>query len=193
MKTKLAAFISVIGNPLFTFPLFGITVFFIYEDLQKAVFHSLLILAFFVPLVVKMYLNVKSGKYTDFDVSDQKQRQGWYIFAILLFLALTIILFVTDQPRALRLGILFSLILLVVSKLANFYIKASLHVSFSVYLAFVMMSIHIELGLLYLLFTVIIAWARLTVKRHSLAEVMVGYVLGLVIGVLYFFGVRAAC
>jgi hypothetical protein len=188
MKTKIASFISIIGHPLLTIPIFTIIVFFTNEEFQRALLHSSLILVgIFLPLTVKMYLNSKSGTYTNFDVSNKTQRQSWYIFAILLLLTVTIILFVTDQPRTLRLSVLFSLILLMTSQIMNYIIKSSLHVSFNIFLSFLIIPVNLITGLLFLVFTILIAWARLTLKRHTFKEIITGCIIGLTVGILFLF------
>lgn len=188
MKTKIASFISTIGHPLLTIPVFSVIVFFTYEAFEKAVVHAtLIVVGFFLPLSIKMYLSSKNGTYTNFDVSNRTQRQSWYIYAMLLLLALTIILFVTDQPRVLRLSVLFSLVLLLASQIMNYFIKSSLHVSFTIFLSFLILPISLFMGLFFLAFTIAIAWSRLTLKRHSLKEIIAGTVLGLIIGIASFY------
>lgn len=184
MKIKIASCISVIGHPLLTIPVFTVIVFFTYEEFHRALLHSSLIVAgIFIPLTVKMYLNSKNGTYTNFDVSNKTQRQSWYIFAILLLLSVTIILYVTDQTRTLRLSVLFSLILLVTSQIMNYFIKSSLHVSFNIFLSFLIIPMNLITGLLFLVFTILIAWARFTLKRHTFREIIAGSVIGLTIGI----------
>lgn len=181
---KIATVISIIGHPLLTLSIFSIIVFFAYEEFHKALFHSLLIIGvLFVPVTIKMYRNSRNGTYTNFDVSDQSQRQSWYIFIILLMLLLTIILFATDQPRTLRYSILLSLILLSVSKMLNYYVKSSLHVSFNIFLSFLIIHINPATGIIFLAFTALISWSRLILNRHTLKEIIAGFVIGFLIGI----------
>ena len=192
MKIKFATFISVLGHPLLTLSIFAIIALFTYEPFQKALLHSFLIVGgIFLPLTLKMYWNSKNGNYTNFDVSDKTQRQSWYIFAILILLIVTIILFVTDQPRTLRLSVFFSLILLGISRLMNYFIKSSLHVSLNIFLAFLIMPMNLIIGLLFLLFTILIAWARLTLRRHTFKEIIAGSFIGLTVGVFSLFFINA--
>src|SRR6478735_194890 len=109
MTIKLAKYISALGNPLLTFPLVVIVALFQFEEPQKAFFISLLIVGgVFIPITIKMYRGSKDGTYTNFDISDQSQRQTWYIWAIGLLSIVTIILFITDQSMLLRLNMLFA-------------------------------------------------------------------------------------
>jgi membrane-associated phospholipid phosphatase len=184
MKTKIASFISFIGHPLLTLSFFSTITLFIYEDFQRALLHSSFIVAgVFLPLILKMYLSSKNGTYTNFDVSDKTQRQSWYVFAILVLIIITIILFLTDQPRTLQLSVLFSLILLATSQIMNYFIKSSLHVSFNIFLAFLILPMSLSSGILFLVFTVLIAWARFTLKRHTTKEILAGSLIGFTIGI----------
>ena len=184
MKSKFASIISIFGHPLLTLSIFAIVALFTYEEFQRALLHSTFIVAgIFLPLTLKMYLGSKSGTYTNFDVSNKKQRQSWYVFAILVLLIITIILFATDQPRTLRLSILFSLILLATSQIVNYFIKSSLHVSFNIFLCFLIMPLSLTAGILFFIFTFLIAWARFILKRHTTKEIIVGSLIGFTIGI----------
>jgi len=188
MNKNFALIISIIGHPLLTLSIFTITALFIHEEFQRAFLHSsFIVIGIFLPLTLKMYLGVKNGSYTNFDVSNKKQRQSWYVFAILVLLIITIALFVTKQPQTLSLSVLFSLILLTTSKLINYYIKSSLHVSFNIFLAFLIIPMSLLAGILFLVFTILIAWARLSLKRHTVKEIIAGAVIGLTIGSLSLF------
>ena len=188
---KLASFISFIGHPLLTFPLFSIIVLFTHEAFQKALLHaSFIIIGIFLPVIVKMYRNTKSGTYTNFDVSDKMQRQSWYVFAIVVLLIVTIFLFATGQPQPMSMGVLFSLILLIVSKIINYFIKSSLHVSLNIFLSFLILPMNVVIGLFFLFFTILIAWARITLKRHNFKEVLAGAGIGFTIGIISLFGVH---
>ena len=184
MKKEFAFFISFIGHPLLTLSVFSIIAFFTYEESKQALLHSSLIIAGIVlPLTVKMYLNAKKGMYTNFDVSNQTQRQSWYVYAVLVLLIVTILLFITDQPRTLRLSVLFSLILMAASQAMNYFIKSSLHVSFNIFLSFLIMTMNVPAGILLMIFTILIIWSRLTLKRHTIKEIITGAVLGLTVGI----------
>lgn len=185
MKTKLANYISIIGNPILTISLFAVISFFTYEAIQKAFLHSFLMVAgIAVPLTVKMYRGSKNGTYSNFDISDQKERQSWYFFPIIILFIVTILLYLMHSSRTLLLSILFALILLIISQVVNYFVKCSLHVSFNVYLSFLILRQHLLLGLVFIIFTVLIAWSRLVLKRHSLTEIMAGLLCGLAIGML---------
>jgi len=186
VKKIIASYISVIGHPLLTIPVFAVIALFTYLEFQGALLISLLIVGgVFVPLAVKMYAGSKRGTYTNFDVSNKTQRQSWYVFAILLLLIVTIILFVTDYPRILRFSVLFSLILLATSQTINYFIKSSLHVSFNIFLSFLIIPINFMAGLIFLFLTIPIVWSRLILNRHTVKEIIMGSIIGLTIGISF--------
>lgn len=187
MKTKIALYISIVGHPLVTLCVFTVVALFTYEAFGMALLHSsLILLGIFLPLTLRMYLKARKGSYSNFDVSDKAQRQSWYIFACLLLLMVTLVLFVTGQPRTLSLSLLFSLILLATSQLLNYFIKSSLHVSLNIFLGFLILPMSVITAVFFFAFTVFIGWSRFTLKRHTLKEIMAGVVLGVTVGLLMY-------
>ena len=137
MNTKLANTLSTIGHPLLTVSLFSIISLFNFESIQKAAIISTIIIGVvIIPTTIKMYLGKKSGLYTNFDVSDKIERQSWYKYVLILLFVVTLVLFLTDQSLTLRLSVLFFFLLLLTSQIVNNSIKSSLHVSFNVFIAF---------------------------------------------------------
>lgn len=190
MKTKLARSISLIGNPILTVSLFAVISFFMNEGMQKAFLHSLLIVAgVAVPLIVKMYRGSRNGTYSNFDISDKQERQSWYLFPITILLIVTSVLYLTGSSRALCLLMLSALALLIISQVVNYAVKCSLHVSFNMYLSFLILPHNVILALVFMIFTVFIAWSRLVLKRHSLKEIIVGMLIGFAVGATVFLSI----
>jgi membrane-associated phospholipid phosphatase len=185
MTMKIAKYVSLIGHPLLTIPIFIVPVLFHIQDFKSALSASaLIVFGIIVPLIIKMYWGEKKGVYTNFDVSDQGERKSWYFFAIVLLLLTFIILFATNQSHAVRVGFLLSVLLLLSSQVVNYFIKSSLHVSFNIFLSFMILSINIYLAALLFMFVVAIAWSRVYLERHTIKEVMTGAILGTVYGLL---------
>jgi membrane-associated phospholipid phosphatase len=188
MKKKIATYISVVGHPLLTIPFFVITALFSFNDFKSALSISLLIVGgIFVPLTIKTYRGYKKGTYTNFDVSNQTERQSWYLLPLILLLIVTIALFVTHQPKVLKWNAFYAFTLLLASQLINFSIKSSLHVSCNIFLSFLMLSINWAMGMSFLAFVVLIAWSRLILKRHTFKEILAGAIIGFIIGLLSLF------
>jgi len=183
MKKKIAQLVSVAGHPLLTIPLYAAFVLFTFQDVKTAFFNSALIIGcIFIPLILRLYLKTRNGSYTNFDVSDRKQRKSMFFFIIPLLSIVTAVVFITGQSVNLCLSLLFALVLVVISQLVNLHIKSSMHVSFHLYLSFLVMSLNYRVGIIVLLISIPIAWSRMALGRHTLKEVVSGGVIGLTVG-----------
>lgn len=188
MQQKTAKYISVIGHPLLTIPLFVVIKMLASEDLKKAALISTLIIGgIFVPLILWLYFKSKNGSYTNFDVSDRKQRKSLFIFVLPLLMAVTFILYKTGQSRNLFLSLFFGLVIVFTAQITNFYIKSSLHVSLNIYLSFLIMTSSYPIGIIVLLLTGLIGWSRFVLGRHTLKELLFGGGIGLIIGLIMLF------
>ena len=182
---KIATFISIIGHPLLTIPLFILIVLFGNEDSSRAAPISFLIIGcVFIPVTIRLYIKSRNGSYTNFDVSDKIQRRSLYLFVVPLLLIVTIILFATNQSRNLCLGVLFALLLLILSQAINYFVKSSLHVSLNIYLSALIFTVNFKAGVAALLFTGLISWSRVKLGRHSVKEVLFGLLIGTIISLI---------
>ena len=185
MKEKFAQFFSLIGHPLITIPIVVSVCLFYFLKTSEAVLASgLIILFLIVPLTIHMYRKSRSGVYANFDVSNQGQRQHWYVYVFLLMCLVTIVLYFTTRSLPLKLGFLLAGLLLLSAQLLNYIIKSSLHASLNVFLAFLLAGITAFGAFLFLIFTGLVSWSRWQLGRHTLPEILAGWVLGLVYGSL---------
>ncbi len=184
---RVAAFISIIGNPLVTLSVFILfTTSKLYSNSNAIWISSLVIGGVALPVTWNNYRKVKSGELTNFDMSDRAQRQTFYPRLIFLLAAVTIILFLTHQPINFCIGSFIFLLMIITSWLINFKLKISMHTSISVYLALVLWKLTAIGGLMMFCFAILISGSRLILKRHSLAEVLAGIILGLTFGSLHY-------
>jgi hypothetical protein len=181
-KQKIAKIISIIGHPLLTIPLFVAIMMFAFEDIEKALLNSALIIGcIFLPLCLRMYFKSKNGTYTNFDVSDRVQRKTLFTFIIPIMIVVTIISFITNQASNFSISVLFGTILVIISQITNLFIKSSLHVSLNIYLAALATTADLRIGIAILLLTGLIAWSRIALGRHTRKEVVFGGLIGLII------------
>ncbi|QKZ11320.1 phosphatase PAP2 family protein [Spirosoma sp. KUDC1026] len=180
---KTARLISIIGHPLVTLSLFSLYIAFQRLPRQNALVLSVLLLGgMVVPICWHNYRQVKRGHYTNFDVSHQGQRTQFYPILIGLLSVTTLLQFITDQPRPIWLGTLCVLALLVSAYVLNYVIKVSLHTALSFFLAWVIYSISPTGGIVMGLFALLITASRLVLRRHTVSEVIAGFLLGSVAG-----------
>lgn len=180
---KTARLASVLGHSLLTMPVFTTLLAFNMFEPYKAVWISLLIIVVIVlPVTVKNYIKTKRKEYTNFDISDQQQRQSFYPFVIALTALVTTILYFTPGTDSFFTGTLILLVLLMASALINRVIKCSLHTSASVYLTVVLWQFTVTGSIAMFIFTIIIATSRLILKRHTSIEILTGAATGLIAG-----------
>lgn len=188
MKHIIARYISIIGHPLLSIPVFVTAVLFSNGDFKNSLLIFILIVGcIFVPLILRLYLKSRNGTYTNFDVSDRKQRKSIFVFIIPILIIVTLVLFKTQGYSNVFISMLFATVLVVAAQLINLFLKSSLHVSLNLYLSFLVLMVNVPVGMMLLLFTIALGWSRVVLKRHTLAEVLVGGILGLSVGLLMFY------
>jgi len=185
-KRSFASFVSNFGNPFNL--LFLLTVYSCFQFLpfSQAIKISLLILFLaLVPTGLFIVFNVKRGVYSNYDVSNQKQRRSLYVFSLCIIILILTGLFYFKEPAFIIGGTLAAFLLLLASYLVNMKLKCSLHTSFAVFIAisFIPLNIYWSLGLFF--FALILGWSRLILKRHTIQEVLVGGLLGTLVGILF--------
>lgn len=180
---KASAVVSTVGNPLITFSVFILFITLKTMEPVAAGLLSLLVIGgVTIPISINNYVKTKRGIYTNYDVSDREQRQSFYRFLLLLLSVVTAILFLTGQPASFRFGSLVFLSMVIVSFAINYKLKVSMHTSISVYLGFALLLINLYAGVAMLLFSILIALSRLVLKRHTVAEVIAGFIMGILFG-----------
>lgn len=175
--------LSLLGHPLLTTTLFALYVTFQQLPIMNAMIISAGLLGgVVVPVAWYNYRKVKRGQYTNFDVSDQRQRAQFYPVLIGAISLLAGLLFATHQPRPFCYGTACVLLLVISSYEVNRYIKASLHTSLSFFLTWAIYGINQPLGLLMGVFANLIGLSRLVLGRHTLLEILIGALIGLIAG-----------
>lgn len=183
---KLAQAISNLAHPLLTFPIFIVYQLFTHETFPKALgLSGLIVLVLFIPIALSLYLGTKKGKYTNFDVSDREQRKGFFPLVLILFVLLILVLYTTHQPAYILRPFLFAFALMSLCYAANFYSKVSLHTALTLFLSCLVFAINPIFGFLMFFFTCMMAWSRWYLKRHSIAEILWGAVIGSCVGLTY--------
>ncbi len=148
-------------------------------------FSSLFTLVIFGILIIGQ----RRGIFSDADISIREQRYRFYLFGFCLALIyLATAVYFKGILFSISIAAIGSVVGIAASALINyFYIKDSIHMA--VLCAFV-----ITLGILYgpvifalLVWTIpLMAWSRITLKRHTISEVIVGSILGSITTILTF-------
>lgn len=135
-----------------------------------------------LPVSLHTYQNFRQGHYTNFDVSDRKQRYQLYPTLLVLLALVTGFSFATNQPRPFCYGFLAACLLIAGSYIVNFFSKASLHTSFAFFLVWIMLPVSSSLGVAMTIFALLITLSRLILNRHTVPELITGALIGLTTG-----------
>ena len=183
MKT-LARWVSIVAHPfvLGMVAIFGAALHF---GSSREALRTLALFGFvgMLPIALLMFRQVRSGSWENVDASNRAERPILYIVSIV---ALALLLGVTILFRPvsfLTRGAIGVLIMLAVCAVATKWIKVSLHMAFGALSTASLLLLGSPLGWLLLAVMPLLAWSRLALKRHSLAEVVLGLVIGTVTGV----------
>lgn len=184
----LARTISIIGHPLLLGTFYVVFISYYRLDSEIANWVSFLVIGCVaLPILANNLVQTRRGSYTNFDVSDRKQRRGFYPFALGLFLLLILLFYVMDFPRPiLEQTFVFFILLLIMTGL-NFFTKASLHAAIAFYIAINLWEVHGFLGLVFFILALAISWARVYNGRHTLTEIIIGGLLGFIFGLVGLF------
>src|SRR5213592_5229985 len=182
MKT-FARVISWMGHPLIFVSLSVGVVVGTQFNLQNGVPILLaLLLTTLVPTAVVLVAGVRSGRWSDSDVSVRKERQRFFPWAVPFSLAGVIAMWWLHAPSYIIRGGMVTLGLFLISWLVNFRLKLSLHALFAFYCAIILFRIGLIWGAIALVLAVLVAWSRLFLRRHTHIELITGIALGLMGG-----------
>jgi membrane-associated phospholipid phosphatase len=176
---QIARVISWVGHPLvFVSVTLGIVVF--YQLANRVGLSVLLamIIAVVFPTGLLLVRGVRSGRWSDVDVSVQEERIHFYPRAILLSGIGVAALLLLRAPGFIVRGALVTLVLLAIAGVINRYLKVSLHTLFAFYCAVALFRIGFFIGLIALIVAILVVWSRLHLRRHAFADVLVGALLG---------------
>lgn len=183
---SLAQIISFIANPVFVF--FPFPYFLMSKlgyDAVYALKWTLFTLIFHLIVVIFVLYQVRRNVFTDMDVSKREQR--FFLFgAVGISITLYLIsLIIFRGPLVLFVIVWGSMVGLIMAFALNLKIKASLHIAV---LTSVLIILTKTYNLPYIVFLLIpvVGWSRITIKRHTFAEVIAGCILGICITLVTF-------
>lgn len=187
---KISKLISGFFNPLVS-----LIIFFIWERFGQQDFAGVLkeflpaLIIIVIPTSLWIFWNVKTGRYTNFDVSDRKQRHTLYYFVGVSLLAYIVVqkFLITGSWNK---DFIFLLVLLVVMQASNFFIKSSMHTAFNIFVAGLLTVHNAEpwLPVFWVALSIIVGYTRVILKKHTVQEVLMGGFIGTLVStaMIYF-------
>lgn len=182
---RLARIISNILNPLIIFVLIATSlVYYFTGSLQSSFRWFLVVSAFaFVLTLLILYL-VKKKVFSNFDVSNRKQRPVLFLIAASIVFILLLLSVMFQAGNDVLVIFFVALAGITGYSVVNTKIKASAHLGVFIVFASIMTFLYdIRFAFLYLV-AAILAWARVKEKEHTVPEVFVGTLLGIILSAL---------
>lgn len=185
LRWRIAWWVSVLAHPFVLVPvLVAIVASRSLPPRQAATVVAFVLAGSILPMLWMMVRRVRSGAWTDHDVSVREQRRGMYPVALALVTATILLLLLTDPSRSVLRGTVAVLALIVSASIINLWLKVSLHTAFAWFTAVCLSSMSFALGLGAGLVALAVAWSRVELRRHTLPEVVGGVLLGATVGAL---------
>jgi membrane-associated phospholipid phosphatase len=141
-----------------------------------------LLLSTLVPTAVLLLSGVRSGRWSDSDVSVREERQRFFPWAVPFSLAGVAVMYLIDAPAYIIRGSVITLALFLVSWMLNCFLKLSLHALFAFYCATILFRVGAVWGTIAFLLALLVGWSRLSLRRHNALELITGIALGLIGG-----------
>lgn len=193
MEEKQPSFVHTVSKIISDFfnPLVSLIIFFVYMSVQKYSLQDSLsyflpiLLMVIIPVVIWLVWNVKTGRYTNMDVSNRIQRKTLYIFiaaCVGFYLAFNYI-----KNGYIDFVMLFILILLFALQISNFFIKSSMHTAFNVFVAALFFVLSWTMGIVWLGIATLVGITRIILKRHTVKEVFMGAGIAFLVSFIYLY------
>ena len=172
--------ISWVGHPLvFVTVAIGIVVG---SRLARRDAFSVLLILFvsvILPTALLLFGGVRSGRWSDADISVHTERKRFYPAAIPLSAIGVFALWLLRAPHFILRGALVTVALFALAAIRNLRIKLSLHALFAFFCSVILFRISPAFGGVAFALSVGLIWARLYLQRHNVVEMLSGTLLGL--------------
>lgn len=129
-------------------------------------------------------LNVRMGKLSDVDVSKRSERAGPFIFGLISICLGWFVLVLTHGPGPLITTLMITAISGLVLMLITLWWKISLHASSLAGAATMLTAFYGAIMLPLFGLLVLVCWSRVVLRRHTLAQVIAGSLLSIVLSML---------
>ncbi|WP_454045966.1 phosphatase PAP2 family protein [Chryseobacterium sp. Marseille-Q8038] len=193
MEEKQSSLLHKISKVISDFfnPLVSLIIFFVYMRVRESTFKDSMLyflpilLMIIIPVIIWLVWNVKTGRYTNMDVSNRVQRKTLYIFIAVCVIAYLIFHYI--KTGYIDLVMLFILVLLFALQISNLFIKSSMHTAFNIFVAALFFSLNWKMGLAWLGIAILVGITRIILKRHTVKEVFMGAGIAFLVSFIYLY------
>lgn len=182
---RVARWISIFLHPLILFPGTFAAVALAALDWQEALPLIMVVsLIVIVPLGFFMVRQARSGKWGNVDASRPEERPALFRVALPLSAAVAVALYLLRPEDNSHRGALAVFAMLALAFVLVRWVKLSLHVASAAFCAVVLTEHFWPVGVTSALLVLALGWSRLAMRRHTVLEVVVGALAGLLAGLV---------
>jgi hypothetical protein len=175
---KIALVLSVIGHPFVLMPL---TVAFMVRPAKLAMAIAICMVVAMLAVIAR---RVAAGEWSDYDVSDREQRHGFYPIALIVVAIAAAVSWMLHLPAGFVRGLIVAGGLLATSAVLTHWTKVSLHVLIGAFCVVTLTTADLRAAALVGSLVIAVAWSRVALRRHTVAQVVIGAFLGSAFGAL---------
>lgn len=174
--------LSIVGHPALLMPL-AVAAGASSPDAPPQLMRVALSTAVVVAVIVGLYSlwQVRRGRWAHVDASHPAERSQLNLVLAGLLCAAAALLWALGQPPAVAAGPLLAALLVLLTHALRRWLKVSLHAAFALFAAALVWP-HMPGTLVVGLLALGVAWSRLVLRRHTLAEVLTGLLFGAAFG-----------
>lgn len=142
--------------------------------------------AFILAVAIFVVIGVVLGVFSNFDVSKREQRPLVFLFSAFTIFCYVLSIFILNGPKILFIAVFAIVLGLVVLSFVNRWIKASIHVATLTSFLLLIFFVYRGYFFLFLLLIPLLSWSRVKTKEHTIAETIVGAVLGILLTIIVY-------
>jgi hypothetical protein len=185
MRIAIARAISTIGHPVVLISVAAL----IAASTQGATVVQLrsvgvFMLALATVVIGFMWYQVRSGRWTHVDASGPSERPSLNLFLVGLLALSALLLWRVWHSAHMSIALALAALLIVAALLISKWLKVSLHAVFAAYSTTLLWPLKFAV-VAGIIVTAAVAWSRLALSRHTVAEIIVGLLLGAIAGGAY--------
>lgn len=180
--TQLARWISIVAHPFVTMLVLAGAAGFSLGAWDGVAAAASMIALLIAVVGALMFYQVRTGRWQHADASRKQERPVLYILIFAALAVMIAFILLSGRNTYMVRGILGAMAITVIAGLLNRRIKLSLHMAFGAFAAFLLLLIGSIAGWILLMLLPAVAWSRLYLQRHTLAEVTAGAALGVAAG-----------
>ncbi len=182
-RRRIAWWISVVAHPFVLVPA-GILVVSVGRVGAARAFGFVVavLLMTIVPMAFYIRRRLRKGRFSDYDVSRQKDRPELFTFGLGLMALAAAVFWWTPGLRFLFPGTVAVTAMIVAAALINLWDKVSLHSAFAAYVVVFVAMTSPGLSIAGAVVALAVGWSRVELGRHTRRQVALGLVLGTITG-----------